>query len=404
MTHWKLRFWSIFVGQALSQIGSAVTQFVILWWITVETKSIEALAMAGMFALLPQALFAPLGGVFADRHSRKAILIVTDTISALCIVYIILTSTDGKLNLNSLYALLFIRSSMQAFQGPASQASVENLVPRSFIPRAAGLSQSVLGIVSIASAPIAAFTLKFLPVHQALWIDVVTAALCVLSVALFRIPQTFNSEGRQSILKEFSEGFSFIAKRTSYLHLFLTIGFTLIICMPCFTLFTLLVTQHFNGTEDMAALFGGLAGGGMLLGGLLASVVRMKRKAWIFVVSWAVSCFTVSLTAWPGVDWLWIAVTFWFISGFTYTYGNAALMALIQMDVPNYIQGRVFSVLNFLMGLSAPIGMLVIAPIGESVGIRYIFLVAGIASGIICLIGLLSKPLMSLDKVTPAAK
>lgn len=58
---WQLRFWSVFGGQALSLIGSPLTQFVLLWWITDTTGSVSALAVAvaGLAALLPQALLSP---------------------------------------------------------------------------------------------------------------------------------------------------------------------------------------------------------------------------------------------------------------------------------------------------------------------------------------------------------
>lgn len=56
---WPLRFWAIFIGQALSLCGSALTQFVLLWWITDTTGSVSALAIAGIVALLPQALLSP---------------------------------------------------------------------------------------------------------------------------------------------------------------------------------------------------------------------------------------------------------------------------------------------------------------------------------------------------------
>ncbi|MGD7412831.1 MFS transporter, partial [Ralstonia pseudosolanacearum] len=65
---WRARFWAIFGGQALSLIGSALTQFVLLWWITDTTGSVSALATAGLAALLPQAVLSPLGGTFADRY------------------------------------------------------------------------------------------------------------------------------------------------------------------------------------------------------------------------------------------------------------------------------------------------------------------------------------------------
>lgn len=50
---WKLRFWAIFCGQALSLGGSSLTQFVLMWWVADTTGSVAALATAGLAALLP---------------------------------------------------------------------------------------------------------------------------------------------------------------------------------------------------------------------------------------------------------------------------------------------------------------------------------------------------------------
>jgi DHA3 family macrolide efflux protein-like MFS transporter len=66
---WRLRFWTIWIGQALSLGGSALTQFVLIWWVTQTTGSTSALAIAGIVALLPQALLGPLAGAVADRFS-----------------------------------------------------------------------------------------------------------------------------------------------------------------------------------------------------------------------------------------------------------------------------------------------------------------------------------------------
>jgi DHA3 family macrolide efflux protein-like MFS transporter len=72
MPSWKPRFFTIWTGQAISLVGSSLTQFVLVWWITQETGSASALAIAGMMAMLPAALFSPLSGAIADRFSRRA--------------------------------------------------------------------------------------------------------------------------------------------------------------------------------------------------------------------------------------------------------------------------------------------------------------------------------------------
>ena len=171
---WKLRFWSVFVGQSLSLLGSALTQFVLLWWVTDTTGSMSALGTAGMAALLPQAILGPLGGVYADRHNRQLILILTDMVSAGCMIVLIALFQTGCVELWHLYVMMAIRSAMQAFQVPAAAASTAMLVPHYFISTAAGLAQSMQGVITIGAAPLGALAISAMPIGWALGIDVLT--------------------------------------------------------------------------------------------------------------------------------------------------------------------------------------------------------------------------------------
>lgn len=120
--------------------------------------------MAGLFALLPQALLGPIGGTFADRYSRRFLMITADVISALCMLVLITLFATHQIELWHVYTMMFIRSAMQAFQQPAANASTAMLVPASFISRAAGLNQTLNGIMLIAAAPLGALAMSFMPI------------------------------------------------------------------------------------------------------------------------------------------------------------------------------------------------------------------------------------------------
>src|SRR3712207_1973503 len=104
---WRLRCRRLWVGQPLPLIRSALTQFVLLWWITITTGSTAQLAIAGVMALLPQALLGPLGGTFADRFSRRAIMIVADGLSALCMLVLIWLFQTEQVQLWHVYTMMF---------------------------------------------------------------------------------------------------------------------------------------------------------------------------------------------------------------------------------------------------------------------------------------------------------
>ena len=397
---WQPRFFAIWIGQAFSLVGSALTQFVLLWWITSTTNSVSALAIAGMMGLLPQAILGPLGGTLADRWNRRTIMIVADSITALCMVVLVTLFATDSVQLWHVYTLMFIRSSMQAFQAPAATASTSLLVPQSWLPRVAGMNQALQGIMTIAAAPLGAVALSVLPLQGALMIDVVTAVIGITPLLVYAIPQGRSSGADgSSVWMDFKDGVRFVRSQPGLLMLYAVLGLVVLTVMPTFSLTPLLVKQHFGGGVNEVALMEGLAGIGVIAGGILITFWPIfKSRIVTVLVSFALSCATVALTALaPGNGLLWGAL-WWTISGVTFSTGNAPMMAILQTVVPNEFQGRAASLMTTVMGLAGPIGLAVAAPLGEAVGVRGVFIIGGFASAIICALGLLSPALMRIER------
>ncbi|MBP1468223.1 MFS transporter [Candidatus Chloroploca sp. M-50] len=396
---WQLRFWSIWLGQALSLTGSALTQFVLLWWITLNTGSTTALSIAGVMALLPQALLGPLGGILADRYSRRMLMIVADVISAACMLGLVWLFQSDQIQLWHLYVMMFIRSSMQAFQAPAAAASTAMLVPTAWLSRVAGLNQMLQGVMTIAAAPLGALLLAFLPFEGALLIDVVTALFGIVPLLVYRIPQApRNVAQRGGLWTDFLGGAHVIVHNRGLLMLYGLVALVVLTIMPTFTLTPLLVKDHFGGGVNEVALMEGLAGIGIIVGGaLIAAVPLFKRRIVTILLSFAISCVTVAFTALMPSSLFWLAVFWWTLSGVTFSTGNAPLIALIQSQVPNQLQGRVLSLLSTVMGLAAPLGLGLAALLGAFIGVRGIFIVGGLASATICLLGFALPDLLRIE-------
>jgi DHA3 family macrolide efflux protein-like MFS transporter len=403
---WRLRFWSIWIGQALSLVGSALTQFVLIWWITINSGSTSALAVAGVVALLPQALLGPLGGTLADRFSRRLLMIGADAISALCMLVLVWLFATDQVQLWHLYVMMFIRSSMQAFQAPAAAASTAMLVPKEWIGRVAGLNQMLQGVMTIAAAPLGALLLAFLPFQGALMVDVVTALLGIVPLLIYAIPQPTRAAQRGgnlagSLWADFKGGARVVVQNRGLLLLYGLMMLVVFTIMPTFTLTPLLVTEHFNGGVNQVAFMEGLAGVGLIAGGaLIAAVPLFKRKVVTVLVSFAISCATVAFTALTPSSMLWLAALWWGLSGVTFSTGSAPLLALIQSQVPNELQGRVISLLTTAMGLAGPLGLGLAALLGDLLGVRGIFVAGGLISAAICLLGLTLPSLMRIEETT----
>ncbi|GAM02436.1 MFS transporter [Sphingomonas parapaucimobilis] len=395
---WKWRFWSIFAGQALSLTGSAITQFVLIWWITDTTGDLGALAMAGLVALLPQALLGPLGGTFADRYNRRMLMIVSDLLSAFCIVVVIALFLSGRIALWHIYTAMFVRSAATAFQMPAASASEAMLVPRHFLPRVAGLNQTLMGLVTVAAAPLGGLAIAAMPVGKALWIDVGTALLGIAPLLAFAIPQHRLSRSGTGIWTEFREGIGVVWQDARLRRIYALLTAVVLVIMPTFTLLPLLVKQHFGGGAQQVAMLESLGGAGMIAGGAIVAIIVPRRLVSWILWGFSLSCATLALTALMPSGLFWLAAIFWALSGLLFILGDAPFTALIQATVPNQLQGRVLGLLATLMGLAAPIGLLIAAPLGALIGVRWLFVLTGALGTLVSLLAFLSGELRRAEE------
>ena len=395
---WRLRFWSIFLGQALSLVGSAITQFVLLWWITDKTGSAAALATAGMAMLLPQAVLGPLGGVFADRHDRQIIMILTDLVSALCVLLLIMMFEYGNVELWQIYVLMATRSAMQAFQGPATMASVATLVPPDFVPRAAGFNQTVQGLSMVGAAPLGALLLSFVPVKYALGVDVLTAAIGISPLLFVTIPPVISTSSRHvRIWAQFRDGIQRIWSDRSLRRLYMLVTITTMFFMPLFTMIPLLVKSRYHGGPPQLALLESLTGVGMIIGGILVAVIAPKRKVPWVLGGMSLSCFLIAATAWLPPELFLVCGALWLIGASAFMLANASLMAVLQTVIAQDFQGRAISVLTTMNAVAAPVGLAIANPLGEFLGVSWLFFVFGLSGGFVMISGFLSGSVRRLD-------
>ena len=397
---WRFRFWSIFVGQGISLVGSSITQFVLLWWITDTTGSASALGAAGLAAMLPQALLGPFGGVFADRHNRQLIMMLSDLISAVCVLMLIIQFEYGEARLTHVYAIMAIRSAMQAFQMPASMASVAMLVPPEFIPRVTGMNQIIQGLTMIGAAPLGALVISVLPLKYALGIDVFTAVFGIVPLLFVTVPQLGEGKkGRKAkILTQMKEGVLRVWLDEGLRGLYILIVSAAFFVMPLVTMIPLLVKVHFHGDASRLALFESLFGFGSIVGGGVYAAIAPKRRIPCVLGGLALCCLGLAVASIMPAELYLVSGGLWFLSASANTIGNAAFVALLQTVVPNDFQGRAISLMTTMASIAAPAGLAVATPLGEMVGVQVLFVGMSLCAFFVMLSGFLFSGMRDLDR------
>ncbi|HMQ31603.1 MAG TPA: MFS transporter, partial [Chloroflexaceae bacterium] len=208
---WQIRFFTIWGAQALSMFGTSLVQFAVIWWLTQTTGSATTLALASLAALLPNVLLGPLAGALVDRWNRRVVMIVADAVAAMGVLALAALFATGTIQIWHIYAATLLRATMQVFQFPAMQASTSLMVPQGQLTRVAGLNQMLQGLTMIAAPPLGALLLGFISVQGILLIDVATAALGIMPLLFFRIPQPAARPGpRASVLADMRAGLGYV--------------------------------------------------------------------------------------------------------------------------------------------------------------------------------------------------
>lgn len=395
---WRLRFWSIFVGQGISLVGSSITQFVLLWWVTDTTGSASALGTAGLAAMLPQALLGPFGGVFADRHNRQLIMMLSDLISAACVLMLVIQFEYGEVQLMHVYAIMAIRSAMQAFQMPASMASVAMLVPPEFIPRVTGMNQIIQGLTMIGAAPLGAMVISAMPLKYALGIDVFTAIFGIVPLLFVTVPQLDIKEGvGVKILTQMKDGVLQVWSEKGLRGLYILIVSAAFFVMPLVTMIPLLVKVHFLGDANRLALFESLFGVGSIVGGgVYAAIAPTRNIPWV-LGGLALCCLGFAVASIMPAELYIASAGLWFLSASANTIGNGAFITLLQTVVPNYFQGRAISLMTTMAGIAAPLGLAVATPLGDIVGVQNLFVGMSLCAFFVMISGFLFSGMRDLD-------
>ena len=228
---WLKVFIPIWGGQAFSLFGSSLVQFALVWWMTQKTGSAAVLATASMVALLPEVFLGPFAGALVDRWNRRRVMIIADGSIALVTLGLVLLFAAGRAEIWHIYVALFLRSLGGSFHWPAMQASTSLMVPEKHLARISGANEALHGLLRIAAPPLGALLLMAIPMFAVLMVDIGTAAIAILPLALAHIPQPVRSDGAaaitpRQILQDVREGFRYLFAWPGLL------GIMLLVCLP----------------------------------------------------------------------------------------------------------------------------------------------------------------------------
>ncbi|MCE5296471.1 MAG: MFS transporter [Euryarchaeota archaeon] len=389
----------IWTGQSFSVIGSAMVQLTIIWWITLTYESASTLALADIMGFLPQIVLTPIAEAYVDRWDRCKVMIASDGFVAATTVVLVLLFLKDVVESWRILAVLAFGSASRSFHWPAAQAATTMLVPERQLTGVQELNQSIFGLSSITSPPVASVLYAFVEIGWILCMDIATALMAMIPLLIVTIPSpTRKAVKGMSIYGDMREAFQYIMGWMGLSLVLVLFMLANLLLVPAFSLQPLLVVDHFGGDAIDFASVEALAGIGTLVSGIILGIWGgTKRK--IITVMGAMTLAGVGMTVIgliPSDVFLMLLGVVFFV-GTMFPVLNGAINGMLRSFIPPGMQGRVFAMLGSLAMAMSPVGLAIGGPLADAYGVQIWFIISGVFMGVAGIVALLVAAVLHIE-------
>lgn len=379
MNNYRKRAALFLTSQGITLFGSSLVQFAMIWYVTMQTSSGVWVSAMTVAAYLPQFLISFLSGVWADRYSRKKLIILSDALIAaatLLLAVLFPQIPGGTPVLLSCVVISAIRSVGTGIQTPAVNAAIPWLVPEDKLMKFNGINSTVQSLVQFAAPAAAGALLSWGTLRADLMIDIATAVVGIGILSAVAIPFE-KREHAPSMWTEMKIGIQYAVKEAFIGRLLLVFGLFIFLCVPAGFLATLFVSRYYKDTYWSMTLvevidFIGMTAGGILIGAWGGFKNRMKT---LTVGLIAFGTLAIGMGA---VNSFAVYLLLMAVYGVALTMVQTASTTLLQEQSSPPMQERVFGLFGAMYSGFLPLGMAVFGPLADVVSLRLLMILSGL--------------------------
>jgi len=346
----------LWFGAFTSTVGTWMQKVAQSWLILELTNSSFYLGLDDFLGQLPILLLTLIGGVIADRHDRRQLLLSSQYVQMSTALALAALIVWNQITIWHILALSFAAGVAQAFGGPAYQSLVPTLVERKDLPNAIALNSIQFNLARVfgpllAGAALAAFGTAVCFGLNALSFLVVIVALLSLSVK--HIPPT----ERQPILHELKGGLTYVREEPSIVSLTVVACLTTFLGLPLLTFLPIFAREVFHGDVERYSQMMAYSGAGAVVGALVVAWLGKFRHMGLTVLLVQL-VFGGLLTAFAISRIGWVSNLLLFLAGAALLIIFSMTASLVQLLVPDRLRGRVMSIYMVAFRGGMPLGSL----------------------------------------------
>ncbi|MDZ4784892.1 MAG: MFS transporter [bacterium] len=367
-----------FIGQFFSLIGTWISSIACGWLVFRLTHSEFLLGVVSFAGQFPSVLVAPFAGVLVDRWDRQKVLICTQCASMLQSLSLAILTLTGVIGFWSICALSLVQALINAFDMPARQIFVGELMEdKADLPNAIALNSAMFNGARLLGPAIGGFLIAFSNEGICFLIDAISYLAVLISLFSIVPMRTITTRARENILLELKAGVKYVYEHQPIKELLFLVGLIGFFATSHLVLMPVFAHEIFQAGPKLLGLLMAASGLGALSGALIlakkygvAGFGSLITRSSIFL--------GISLIGFSYVTLLAPSLFFIFASGASMVLLLASCNTLIQTLVKDEMKGRVMSIYFMSFMGMMPLGNLAAGMIANHFGASHTVFISGV--------------------------
>ena len=344
----------LWVGACTSTIGTWMQTVAQSWLVLDISKSARMLGLDAFLGNIPIFLFSLIGGVVADRVSRRRLLMASQWVQLTCAFTLASLLALHVVRIWHILALSFIVGTAQSFGGPAYSALIPTLVQKDDLPNAIALNSIQFNLARVIGPVLGGITMAKLGATWCFTLNGISFVAVIISLMLLQSGFKPQPTG-ESILASMKQGFSFIRKQGAMEALIVLAFCMTALAIPTITFLPVFAKDVFHGgptTFTILLVFSGL---GSIAGALIVAAMGNARNKGRITLLMLI-CMGGGMAGFALSKNLIWSCTLLFLSGAALLSASTMLTSLVQLITSHEMRGRIMSVYNVAFRGGMPFG------------------------------------------------
>jgi MFS family permease len=357
-----------FVGQSISLIGTWMTRLATSWLVYRLTDSALLLGVSGFAGQIPAFFLAPLAGVWLDRWNRHRTLVWTQVAAMVQSLALAALALSGTINIWWIIGLSLLQGLVNAFDMPARQAFVIEMIDdRADLSNAIALNSTIVNGSRLIGPAIAGLVIAAVGEGYCFLIDGLSYIAVIWSLLMMRIAPIETRASQKQVLHDLAEGWTYIIHFPPIRSILLVLSLASLVAMPFTVVLPVMAGSVLQGGPHTLGFLMGASG----IGALASAISLALRKTVIGLgrmIAIATAIFGAGLILFAISRTLWVSLVLMVLVGFGMMQLMAGSNTIIQTIVDDSKRGRVMSYYTLAILGMAPFGSLLAGALAERFG------------------------------------